>query len=587
GGNDVVPADVAALHRALSEAGYLGQLESLEVILTAWRQQPSPSAQTRAAVRAGATLVTIAHELDALRSPAPTAEHLTALLDFLLRHERTPEPDDPLRDRQQRARAGIHSTLTELRDAFARFDAEPVAFDAVTALVRRRIGGHTFAPRTGKTGVHLLDADSARFGEFDVVQLAGLVDGEWPEPPRRNIFYSPEILRELGWPSLAEQRQAARSRFVDLLHLPSSRVIVSTFSLEGDAIVSPSSLLDELEAAGLETVDEPPATARIFDHEALGLEPVSFDTLQPAVRAWAVHRAGRGAGSGPRFHGWTEQHRASAYSLTALERYQDCPFKFFSADVLGLEEAPEDETTLSPRARGRLVHEVLQRFFEAWDARGGGPITPARLDAARAMFAEVAAPLLDRLGDADARLERLQLFGSAISVGAIDVVLGLEASRPMPVQERWLEYRLEGTFSLGVADRQVPLRGVADRIDLLSDRRLRVIDYKSGAAPDPKRALQAPIYALCAAERLEARDGRPWTVDEASYVALSGRRASIPVVEGGDADGRATLDGARSRLLQLLDGIHRGEFPPRPHDPMICRFCAFSSVCRKDYVGDA
>src|SRR4030095_4222989 len=127
-------------------------------------------------------------------------------------------------------------------------------------------------------------------------------------------------------------------------------------------------------------------------------------------------------------------------------------------------------------------------------------------------------------------------------------------------KERWLEYRLEGVFTLGATGAPVPLRGVADRIDLLPDGRLRVIDYKSGAAPDPKRALQAPIYALCAAERREARDGRPWTIDEASYVALAARRPVVPVVERGGLDGQATLEAARSRLLGLLDRTRRAAF---------------------------
>jgi hypothetical protein len=39
-------------------------------------------------------------------------------------------------------------------------------------------------------------------------------------------------------------------------------------------------------------------------------------------------------------------------------------------------------------------------------------------------------------------------------------------------------------------------------------------------------------------------------------------------------------------VLDIVDGIGRGEFPPRPHDPMICRYCAYAPVCRKDYVGD-
>jgi ATP-dependent helicase/nuclease subunit B len=282
----------------------------------------------------------------------------------------------------------------------------------------------------------------------------------------------------------------------------------------------------------------------------------------------------------------TTGHRPAAYSLSALERYQDCPFKFFAADVLRLEETPEDESALSPRARGRFIHEVFQRFFEAWDAGGLGTITSDRLDEARALFEETATPLLAKLPDADAALERARLFGSAIAVGIVDVVLGLEASRPVPVRERLLEYRLEGEFSVGsTGGRRVALKGVADRIDLLDGRRLRVIDYKSGYGPNPRRALQVPVYSLCAQERLSERDGVPWTVDEAAYVAFSGKRTLVPVVRAG-ADASGPLGDARSRLFAALDGIADGVFPPRPHDPMICRYCAYASVCRKDYVGD-
>src|SRR4030095_1174297 len=137
-------------------------------------------------------------------------------------------------------------------------------------------------------------------------------------------------------------------------------------------------------------------------------------------------------------------------------------------------------------------HELFQRFFEQWDGRGERTITPERTDAARALFAEVAEPLLATLPEADAALGRTRLFGSAISVGIVDVVLALEASRSVDVIDRWLEYRLHGRFSRGSGDgRTVALRGVADRIDLLSGRRLRVIDYKTGYPPQPKRALQA------------------------------------------------------------------------------------------------
>jgi hypothetical protein len=111
-----------------------------------------------------------------------------------------------------------------------------------------------------------------------------------------------------------------------------------------------------------------------------------------------------------------------------------------------------------------------------------------------------------------------------------------------------------------------------------------VIDYKSGYPPNPRRALQVPIYALCAKERL-ADGGESWTIDEAAYVAFSGKRSLVPVVQAG-TDGADLLAAARERLFVAADGIARGEFPPRPHDPMMCRYCAYAPVCRKDYVLD-
>ncbi len=285
--------------------------------------------------------------------------------------------------------------------------------------------------------------------------------------------------------------------------------------------------------------------------------------------------------------GFTDPLSPRPLSLSALERYQDCPFKFFAADVLRLEEVPEDESTMSPRARGRFIHEVFQRFFEAWDGRGGGAITAERLDEARALMADVAAPLLDRLPEADAALERTRLFGSAISTGSVEIVLGHEAAAPVDVRERWLEYRLEGEFVLGSpTGRRVALKGVADRIDLLSDNRLRVVDYKSGSAPNPSRALQVAIYALCAQERLRERDGGAWPIAEAVYLAFSGKKSSAPVVRAGDADSEKALEAARTRLHRIVDGVTAGEFPPQPHDEMICDYCAYSAVCRKDYVHD-
>jgi RecB family exonuclease len=568
--------DVAALDRALTESGYAGEPGGLERLLDAWTAGPSSRSR---AVRAGRVLLTIVGDLEPLRSPAAVSDHLAILQTFLAEHESRPAGADPLRARHLRARGAVLATLASLRDAHRRFDESPVEFDEVAALLRRWIEGQTFAPRTGDMGVHVLDSASAPFGDFEHLQCAGLVDGEWPDRPRRNIFYASGILRELGWPAERGRADGARAAFGDLLISPSREVAVSAFLLEHDAVVSVSPLIDEIEQRP-ERVPQPVPSVLMFDHE--GLVHGALKALAgESVREWASFRTQAGHRDEPRFRGETGPHHPGGYSLSGLERYQDCPFKFFASDVLRLDEPAEDGGVLSARARGRFVHELLQQFFAAWDARGEGGITPARVDAARVLFAEVAEPLLARLPQSDAALERARLFGSALSVGVIDTILSMETARPGTVRERWLEYRLEGEFSLGADGRRVPLRGVADRIDLLDGGRLRIVDYKTGSAPERTRALQVPVYALCAQERLASRDGHGWTVDEAVYVSFAGKKAIVSVAGGDDLK---LLSTARERVFELVDQINAGVFPPRPNDPIMCGYCPYSSVCRKDYV---
>jgi len=40
----------------------------------------------------------------------------------------------------------------------------------------------------------------------------------------------------------------------------------------------------------------------------------------------------------------------------------------------------------------------------------------------------------------------------------------------------------------------------------------------------------------------------------------------------------------KSRVFDIVDQINGGSFPVRPHEPIRCSYCAYPSVCRKDYV---
>jgi RecB family exonuclease len=579
-GESLARQDVAEAEGWLHEHGLSGGQSDLARALA---QVESHVAGRAVAVR---TVLTAMDEivglLEPCLQPAPAAEHLARVLSFWLAHEQPPEP--AFGARRLRARAAVAGLLTSLRDEYRRLDTRAVGFERVTAVIRRAIEAHTFAPRIGHTGVYVVDAESARFGEFDYVQLAGLIDGEWPERTRRNVFYSASVLRDLGWSADSERADRARAAFVDLLRLPTTLLTVSTFRVEDDVATTPSPLLDEIEAQQLPLAAETVDQARVFEFEVLALEPVTAAGLEPQASNVLEWRQRRLPATDPRFHGQSDGHRVRAYSLSSLERYQDCPFKYFASDVLRLPDGSKEGPFLSPRARGRLIHEVFERFFLEWDRTGTRAITVDTVLEARACFESVAQPMLAQLHDSDAALERARLFGSAVAVGIVDVVLGLEASSDRRVTKRWTELRFDGRFTLGRGeDEAIPIRGVVDRIDALDDGSLRVIDYKTGLAPDTRRALQVPVYALCAQEGLGPSGPSGGTVAEAAYISFTGPRSLVPVVAAGE-DPAPALVAARERVTEAVGGVSRGDFGPRPYEPSLCRSCAFTAVCRKDIV---
>jgi RecB family exonuclease len=576
----VTRQEISALDRWLSDERYLGDIVRLEDLARTERHGDWRPALTSA--------LDAARELAPLVEARPASAQLHGLVSFFQVHARPLEDADPFADRERRARAAILDALTRLADAYGAYDDPPWTIDDLAAAVRRWIEDETFPPDSIDRGIHLVDDQAARFGQFDDLTIVGVIEGDWPERPRRNIFYPSNLMKALGWPSEKDRRSAAEARFLDLLSSASRRVVLSTVTLDDEALVEPSSMLDEVPRARLSTVARPAdVAARVFLDEALTLDPVLPGVLTGDARDWGEMRPARAPHEADAFHGEIGVQAARVWSVSALETYLGCPFKFFAQHVLRLEEEPDDEEVMDPRKQGQFVHEVFEDFFRTWQAQGGAGITPANLDEARQLFTVVVDRLLERLPSAEAGLERTRLLGSSAAAGLGEAVLRMEAERPVAVVERLLEHRLSGTFRIETAagSRTLQLRGKADRLDLLADGTFRLIDYKLGWPPQRARALQLPIYSLCAEQELARTRNEKWAVGEAVYLAFKGPRRVVPLFTT-PAERADVVSKAQERLAATIDAIERGEFPPTPDDVYRCETCSFAAVCRKDYVGD-
>ena len=593
GGEGPLPgAAIAAADRELADAFYLGGRDRLRELNARWIEEATSGDQAvaprsradhargrrRRALPAVAALVDAADRLAALDEAAPPSRQLAVLAAFLRAHDREPDDAD-LRPRHVRARSAIFGLLGDLGRAFVRHGDQPRPFADLAALVRGLIEEHTFNPRVGPGIVQLVDALAAPYGRYQDATLVGLTETDWPEPSARSIFYPGRLLRELGWPADADRRTAARAAFDDLLQLPLRTIALSTILLEDDAMVRPSAFLEDLERASPTTsVTLHAGISRV----SLALRPVDA-ALEPMRQEWARIRerpAREELGDvGPL--------PAAAYPVTAIDRYRECPFKYFAAQVLRLDEEREDRPGLTPLERGAFVHDVFHAFFARWSAAGRGTIGLAELEAARHLFTEVVDERLERLPDSERAIERARLVGSAAGSGVGERVFRFEAGRPLPIVERLLEVSLSGDRVIRSAggERTIRLRGTADRIDLLADGTLRLIDYKTGKASAAKRAMQVPVYALCAEQHLYGHAGRTWRVTEGGYLAFGREEPYAPVLTAENRD--AVLAGAASALLDTVDAIERGSFPVDPEEPHLCTFCGFAAVCRKDYVEDS
>jgi RecB family exonuclease len=582
----VTATDVQDLDLLLVERRVSGQAATFEAEVSACvTADPRRAAQAVHLRRAARAAADVAAALRECRTGPAASTQVRCLAAFLRRTERHGAPAGTGHERFGRARAAVLAVLDTLAEAFARYDDRPRTHDDLAATIYHAIEDQTFAPGRGHGGVHLVDAAAARFGDFDDVLLVGLVETDWAERQRRNFFYSAGLLKALGWPQDSDQTLAQQAAFRDVLTLARHRTRLSAFQLDGETLVALSTLLEA--ARGLPVVVESlPDIGALFADEILTRDGAAAP-MDAEPSAWLAARRVRPELDAPAYSGFVPSPATGVYRVSRVDRYVTCPFKYFAAHVLNLAEEPSEGAGLTPLERGTLLHLLFERFYGRWQELGHGAITDVNMPDAQALFGVITTDLLEHLPPPDREVERLRLLGSVVAPGVASRVFELEVASPETVLERRLEVAIEGPFTFplagGLTTRTIAIKGKADRVDVLDDGSLRVIDYKLGRMPDLSSSVQVAVYAHCVRQAAEAADGRSHPVSSASYLAfgdehrLEGRLGNAPAEVGSAVETRAGV------FAGVIERIERGEFPPRPLRTSECQWCGFSGVCRKEY----
>jgi RecB family exonuclease len=283
----------------------------------------------------------------------------------------------------------------------------------------------------------------------------------------------------------------------------------------------------------------------------------------------------------------------SVLSPSGLERFAECPRRYFFESVLRVAPRPITERLLSADsgALGSLVHRILEQYVRPQIGRlpGIGPDDPFAVERMQSIAEmEMAAFEMEGLAGPGATwlVERTRL---------------MRALRRFAVTDRqWRE--MEGIVTTGVEQQfghdglrpvaidvpgrqPVAFRGTIDRVDRRPDGSAIVTDYKTGRAGRFRRVeddhfgggrtVQLPIYAAAVGAAAERPvESAYWCVSESEGFERFGF-----TVDAEEVDALGQVIGV------LTTSMASGQFPANPGEDErtgSCTFCPFSSVCPQD-----
>jgi len=346
----------------------------------------------------------------------------------------------------------------------------------------------------------------------------------------------------------------------------------------------------------------PDAPRRLYPRQRRGLERIASTIPRAAWmdRSRSVGRLENG-----------ETELPGEISVTAFERYWNCPFGYLMEFLFGAREVETLPAPSEPRHIGTLYHRVLQGLYE-WIADTDGVIEPSHYQ----RYVEQSRSIVRQLVEREGATLRVTSEGSlhilldqiTASVLAYDVehfagyeIFDLEGDYAFPARPDPQAAGPPATAGEAVSADRMGLHGRIDRILRNPDSgALSLVDYKRRNTPGKRRlrveledhpadtpgsvdddvevSLQMAAYVY-----LLERSGH--TVESAAYYGLE--EASVKYVFGGPGRGayltreemEVLVSRVDERLRAMPERFRNGDF--RAPDPdWGCTSCRLRGVCR-------
>lgn len=479
------------------------------------------------------------------RAPArAAAEWSTALLQSLKAL--------PLWSRWEQDLAGLRlmRALEELHAALVR-QSLPCDWPGFRRLLESHLEQVTFIPEPQEQPVRLLTLEQAQGLRCELLILAGASASQFPGKIPVQAVFNHGVRAELGLSHWTLQLEMQLSRFRKLLH--SAPGLLISYAPEADqdhARACPwVQWLETLELAQHDTdlvLRASRADCEITATEQTLPEPIT-QPQPPCVAALLP----------------------TQLSASAHQTLINCPYQFFAARCLGLNNTEEPDRAADARDYGERVHLILQAFHEQMldlPAPFAEAVTATNRERAEQKLQEIS----DAVFAPDLRHRALAKVWAAQFQRVIPNLVGwmLERQADWPVVS--VEQKRKTTLSS-----QLQVHGKLDRLETNAQGEQCVVDYKTGLAPrsddlEIGESVQGVHYAMLADDCIRVE-----------YLSLNhdSKKKSPKPLEGEDLqDIRAQI---ADRLIGLYEKLNGGAAMPANGNQKTCDFCDYSGVCRK------
>jgi ATP-dependent helicase/nuclease subunit B len=273
-----------------------------------------------------------------------------------------------------------------------------------------------------------------------------------------------------------------------------------------------------------------------------------------------------------------------AFSASQLERYAECPMRFYFGYVLGIwsknEVTYDRKRWLEPMERGNLLHRIFYEYLKQITSDGSLPtnhdqsllqsITEEQLTNFMRLFPAPSQHILLK-ESSEIRQDVEWFYNEELT----------KTTRPCFFEQ---ELTIDGEpMQLKLTDGSIiTIKGFIDRIDQIEPHSYRIIDYKTGS-PNKYREngnfaggtqLQHALYALAAEQWLkDTGKDKDAQVTESAYYFPTARGVGREVVRLQDK--REVLTGL---VRNLLTSMEQGVYIPT-EDAKRCRYCDYATVC--------